>query len=447
MAKKEDVRRSLLVFFGFVLSLAVPAQALVIPDGWKSHRKGPVQTLAPPDAGFWAAFHDEEPMGGKGFAAWFEAQAAADITKRGTLVRKNAPKPTSQGVLLMAADVKEPGGHVVRMVYTGVEFGGNAARFIVVRAQAAQDRLQPLMAEVSKMVAQLSAEARNAKGVADAPAGTPSDSVSGSSRNKGPVNVAPGASAQAAATPVKPGGGVRASDIEAVVHDGEGVYEVDGYRFKEWVWLLLKDGTAYRGLTAPPEHFDPGASRRSEPGKWSQWRKQGARYSALDPKTRQWRLIENPPVRPLPHDGRLNRKLIYRDAYGSGAFGATVFTKEFRFFPNGRFERVSGSLSGTGTVQASGGYSGSSASTQDKTGRHGAASGTLNTGPGEPTVTTGSTSKSRAGAGDMTGTYTINGLTLELRCDSGRVERLLVFYPDPKSDDIFIGRETYYPPL
>jgi hypothetical protein len=30
---------------------------------------------------------------------------------------------------------------------------------------------------------------------------------------------------------------------------------------------------------------------------------------------------------------------------------------------------------------------------------------------------------------------------------SGRAERWLEFYPDPTSDDIFIGRETYYRPL
>jgi hypothetical protein len=47
------------------------------------------------------------------------------------------------------------------------------------------------------------------------------------------------------------------------------------------------------------------------------------------------------------------------------------------------------------------------------------------------------------GPGVATGTYRINGYTLELDCANGQVQRFLAFYPFPGKPQIFIGNTTF----
>jgi hypothetical protein len=45
--------------------------------------------------------------------------------------------------------------------------------------------------------------------------------------------------------------------------------------------------------------------------------------------------------------------------------------------------------------------------------------------------------------GAATGTYRINGYTLQLDCANGQTQRLLAFYPSQANPQIFIGQVTF----
>jgi hypothetical protein len=238
-----------------------------------------------------------------------------------------------------------------------------------------------------------------------------------------------------------PGSGVRPDTLVAVLHEGRGVYQVTGYQFVESVDLLLKDGSVYRNLRIPPEDLNIEASRRLEPDEWTRWKRDGNGIALQNPKTGRWDKAEGVVVRPLQQGSQLSRRLINRTAHSFGGMGGSVFTTEFRFLPDGHFERSRGSLSGTGTVQAAGGYSSSSAGSVDKAGRRGSAVGSGSM--GDSSVTAWSASSSREGSGDMLGTYRVDGFALELRTQSGLVDRFLAFYPFAKDDRIYIDGATF----
>ena len=66
-------------------------------------------------------------------------------------------------------------------------------------------------------------------------------------------------------------------------------------------------------------------------------------------------------------------------------------------------------------------------------------------GGGNQNVYAYSQSKSLDGAGDRVGTYRLTGYTLELTCTSGRVERLLTFYPFRSHEKLYVAGVTYLP--
>jgi hypothetical protein len=224
------------------------------------------------------------------------------------------------------------------------------------------------------------------------------------------------------------------------LHEGFGTTTVWGYAYEETVHLLLKDGWEYRGLEKPPSELDVSASRRLEPQKWRRWRKTGRAYEIQENGT--WRTLTADVVRPLEPGSGLNAVVEYRRGYAAGGMGGSVFTRSFSFSPDGRFERSNSSLHGTGGVQASQGVSGGAATSANRQGRSvaGGFSG------GAP-LTGRFSSKSNEGGADMAGIYRVVGYTLELQCDSGKVERLLAFYPDPHDrSSMYITDATYSPP-
>ena len=421
-----------------LLALAAVAQELTPPAGWLVRRERGVTVFVPPEGDFQLAAHPRESLTNQSFEDWFEDRVAADLRPRGRILTKSPIDRRIAAVYMLVADVREPGGQRVRMIYNGVR-QGDGATLVVIRAHENLELLRPHLSQSSRIVTQLAGIA--AQGSAPAPRGTGQ-----------PVRAAAQPDNEDARlrtiTATPPGSGVQPDRIVAVLHEGRGEYEVTGYQYVESVDLLLEDGTAYRNLRLPPEDLNVSASRRLEPDQWTRWRRAGAGFEFLDPKTGRWEKAEAAVVRPLPPGGQLNRKLIHRKAYTFGGFGGSVFTTEFRFLPDGRFERSDGSLSGTGAVQAAGGFSSSAATQADKTGRSGAASGTgtLEGASGSSTVTATGSSSSREGAGDQYGVYRVTGLTLELRAQSGRIRRLLAFYPDPKDDDIYIAGDTFHRP-
>jgi hypothetical protein len=121
--------------------------------------------------------------------------------------------------------------------------------------------------------------------------------------------------------------------------------------------------------------------------------------------------------------------------------GGTVGTDRISFYPNGHFERSANVLSGSGAVQASGGFSGGASSLTDRNGTTASAYGT-SAGP-DGSVTARSSRSAAGGASAATGTYRITGYTLELDCANGQVQRLVAFYPFLGKPQIFIANVTF----
>lgn len=165
-------------------------------------------------------------------------------------------------------------------------------------------------------------------------------------------------------------------------------------------YILFKDGTICNDLNVSPYDLDVRKSQESEPKKWGHWKYIGNSIqiqwnSASKPELwdRQWFRMD-----PGKKSDRLSGYFKSFMAAGSGAI-ASMAVNGFTFTPDGHF-----SASGSAAV-INGIYSRSS-STQA-----------------------------------LTGTYSIDGYSIELRFDDGRVERKGFYYHTPTW--VGIGNGSY----
>jgi hypothetical protein len=163
-------------------------------------------------------------------------------------------------------------------------------------------------------------------------------------------------------------------------------------------YLLLKDGTIYKRLTAPPADLDVSESRQAEPKMWGRWEKSGTSIIVQwnDGKRETWK-DQWYIARPAKKTDRL--KGVYRFLTGGGSTSG-VAADDIEFSADGSFIRK------------------------------GAVSDLNN-----PLYTY---KKS-----DSSGIYALDGHTLELRYANGKTERrTFYFYPD-SNDHIGIGERVY----
>jgi hypothetical protein len=219
-----------------------------------------------------------------------------------------------------------------------------------------------------------------------------------------------------------PGKGLAAREVEAIVYRWTQVYEIGGLQMHDYSYLLLKDGTAHQGVPVPPEDMDVGASKRNEPKTWGRWRKNGGTYEfAWAEAPEQFGALQNARVVVAAGaDARLAGEWKGASSFnlpgGGGAWSnwGVIFTRE------GRFERYRSGGAGSGMA---GELSGSGVTTGVVYNDEGAVSAVVG-----PNVGGGSTSKSGRTKADRSGTYSLNGYTLELRYDNGAVSRLPFFF-------------------
>jgi hypothetical protein len=351
-----------------------------------------------------------EDLQGRGFEQWFQSRLDAANSRRGGTGRRSQITRNGDRMIVVTVSYRD-----LTVLQAAVRRADGAVQFTEIQTTLTEAQARSHIAESGSMLAQLlTAGAPGAEQTAPAPA--------------------------SAAAVGSTGAGVPQEAIEAVLHEGVGTTTVWGFAYVETIHLLLKDGWEYSGLEKPPSDLDVNASRRMEPRKWHHWRKTGRAYEIQENGT--WRALTAGAVRPLEPGHGLNARVQYSRGYSSGGMGGSVFTRSFSFSPDGRFERSNSALHGSGAVQAGQGVTGSAATSANRQGRSvagGFSSGTA--------VTGRVSSKSNEGAGDMSGTYRIVGYTLELRCDSGKVEHLLAFYPDPHDNgSIYLNDATYLPP-
>ena len=212
-----------------------------------------------------------------------------------------------------------------------------------------------------------------------------------------------------------PGQGVQIAQIAAVINQHDVQISAGGLAgmvsdVTDEVYLLLKDGTARRGLPIPPDELDIAKSRQNEPTKWGKWRAGAG--------TSQWIVTINgatqkvDAAKAIPTDKLVGTYRAYSSS--STVFGGSYGESAITFTTAGRFSQSS------------------------RGGSYGNAATTVG---GVNTNTTfdddGSTTSARGGGvgvearnaknnprGDREGVYSASGYALTLRYDNGKIERL-----------------------
>lgn len=391
-----------------------------------------------------------ESLQGQQLASWFEVHARNDLAARGRLVRPGRTNTIQDGVLTQSNIVSDSAGKQWLAFYSGMPTPDGRVQFASMVSDLPASTMSGYVRTAATFLAQTRKAAMGGGDVASSSAPSPAPppagtgrtlSADGRSRSSGSSsNGDPGGASVRVATP---GTGLSASQIAAVIHEGRGVSTPMGFQYQESADLLLNDGWEYSNLELPPEDLDVEAARRLQPDRWHRWRKQSD-VIYIEARIGQWTKLDGDYARPL--EPQLNLHLIYRRAYtfGGGGMGSYNTTNGITFMSDGHFERASNVLAGTGVVQAGGGFSGGTASHQDRNGSSAVTTGTYS--GGGSTVGTYGRSRSNSGNGSVYGTYKVSGYVLELDSADGQVQRLLAFHTYSNKPDVYLNGQTYYPP-
>ena len=208
-----------------------------------------------------------------------------------------------------------------------------------------------------------------------------------------------------------PGQGISAAQIETVLYQFKQIYTVTGLQMLEWVYLLLKDGTVQEGLPVAPADLDVARSRAAEPKKWGRWRREGGGYALAWPdKPNEFERVQGIVLRPgrpgSTVTGRWRASSSYSIPGGASVWG----TWAVHLKGDGRFEQT---RFGGGSAGGSGGDAQVSTVYDEK--------GAVVSSSGRG-FAIGSESRT-ADRGDHSGRYEIDGHTITLQYDDGRVVR------------------------
>ena len=438
---KQLHRNLLTVLLGFLflhlMTSNARSQTSQLPEGWSASQDGSNTIYKPanlPDGNtFSMTVFPTEDLRGRDLPSWFSQRVQADLQQRGVPAKLTPPQRSPSGLVSETLQFHDKSGQVWTLIYAAAQSPDGPAHFCAMISNLRQSSLAPNITAAGNIFGQRLALARTG-------GATPPSNGAATNRSSDAAEQPRSAAGN--------GSGIRASqsgarisdaEIEAVLHGGYGTTTVYGYQYVESVSLLLKDGWEYSDLTVPPEDLDAEASKRSEPQKWHHWREQGGHYF-IQETNGAWTQLQADRVRPLESGSSLNKSLMHRDAKSFGGMGATVTTKTIALLPTGRFERSSGFIGGTGTVQSAGGFSSGAASYSDRSGSRSAASGTYS---GSDSSVTARSARSGEGDGSATGTYHVSGYALELDSANGQRQRFLAFYSSEGKHDVYIGTVTF----
>ncbi len=241
-----------------------------------------------------------------------------------------------------------------------------------------------------------------------------------------------------------PGQGVQLADIEGIIHTGEGVTTFTGYQFQEATYLLLKDGTIYKNLQVPPSDLNAVDSKQYEQENWGTWQRNGDTVSVQWYGSNEWLALDGFLVQPAQAGELLNTSYNNLSASTTGMIGmggtVSTYSDTIIFMPDGRFE--TSTYSTMGSTNSYGDYSQNSNYYTDEEGTVGGTSTSNTVGD----VTTGMTvtaDDKNPNPPTTTGTYTLDGYTLELRYDDGNIVRKTFYFWNEKKDNAVIGAVTY----
>ena len=244
-----------------------------------------------------------------------------------------------------------------------------------------------------------------------------------------------------------PGKGVQLNQIQTLIYDGPGQHrDVSSSGKDPKIVLLLKDGWAYTGLRVTPHDLDVKKSRQNEPDKWFKWRQQGGKYQLFDRLKNTWTGIAGSPVNALKNGEKLNSSFTH-NSFSNTSSGTSYSESTISFKTDGKFEESGVSKSASSISQSL--YLGStsvSSSTSSKNGCFTSAQSSAGYTPLSTATVNSGASQQRDCGSDNAGKYTVNGYTLELRYDSGRVTRTFLYFRDAAKKQLGIGYSIYGPP-
>ena len=235
-----------------------------------------------------------------------------------------------------------------------------------------------------------------------------------------------------------PGRGVAPTQIAGVLYKLEQEYTIGGLQLRESTYLLLNDGSAYEDLRCPPDQLDVLTSRKREPLNWGRWRRAGDKYELQFPqedgRPGKWAV---PPMTSVVRPGSKGERLQGRYQSGSsyqipGGAGSVSF-RGISFTSDGRFETDFYSITGGST-----GFGADTITAGAVANDEGSVSSVSG-----PNFGGGSSTKSNRSKAERTGRYEIDGYTLLLTFDNGRVERLPFFFAYGGKKDIWFRDAVY----
>ncbi|MCF6288313.1 MAG: hypothetical protein L3J53_03630 [Proteobacteria bacterium] len=231
----------------------------------------------------------------------------------------------------------------------------------------------------------------------------------------------------------KPDQGLKLAQIETVLIDNQIDVLMGGFDTR--MHLLLKDGWAYKmgagGAEIPPADFNATYSKQYEPNRWSQWRKNAKGKYEKKNQQGEWQIIEGDKTIPGTKNETVSGN--YGKHAGSSNFGSSSYY--IKLFKDGRFERSSNILVSTNSID--GNYNIITSSGSNKDGTRTVSSGS------SPRAVLGSNRKTNDGAKN-TGTYKIDGYTIEMHYDNGVVRRELFCFDDPDKSAIIVDDKYYW---
>lgn len=243
-----------------------------------------------------------------------------------------------------------------------------------------------------------------------------------------------------------PGQGLQLADIEGIIHTGEGVTTFTGYQFQEATYLLLKDGTIYKNLQVPPSDLNVTDSKQYEQENWGTWQRNGDSVNVQWYGSNESLTLDGTFVLPAQSGELLDASYnnLNGSTIGGIGFGGVVTTNSSTiiFMPDGRFETSDYSTMGSTVMDTGGGYSMNSSYYSDEEGTVGGTSFSSEVGDTSSGMTVTSDEKN-PNPPSTTGTYTLDGYTLELRYDDGTVVRKIFYFWDERKNNAVIGSVTY----
>jgi type II secretory pathway pseudopilin PulG len=242
---------------------------------------------------------------------------------------------------------------------------------------------------------------------------------------------------------------IEAARFKYVTAPGQGLQlaDIEGIVYREVSYLLLKDGSIYSNLQVPPADLNVADSKKYEAEQWGQWQREGEILKVQWYGTNGFDVLGGFFVQPVQANERLDATYNYISGatIGMPLIGGVTSTSyhSITFTSDGRFEKSGYSTMGsTNTVGLGPNGSLTSNYYSDEEGTVGGTSysGTVGDTSSGVTVTTESTNPNPPAT---TGTYTLDGYTLELRYDDGRIERSFFYFWDDKKTNAVIGGLTY----